>query len=57
MQFPIRENADPLRKPDNYKEVFADGEFDDFIQAISTPWTHITTKVLIQERSRFYLRS
>ncbi|MBD2458480.1 pentapeptide repeat-containing protein [Nostoc sp. FACHB-87] len=34
MRLPTKENPDPLRKPDNYKEVFADGEFGDFIQPI-----------------------
>ncbi|MBD2778648.1 pentapeptide repeat-containing protein [Iningainema tapete] len=34
MRLPTKENADPLRKPDNNKEVFADGEFGDFIQPI-----------------------
>ncbi|MHC5717933.1 MAG: pentapeptide repeat-containing protein, partial [Nostoc sp.] len=34
MRLPTKENPDPLRKPDNNKEVFADGEFRDFIQPI-----------------------
>lgn len=34
MRLPTKENPDPLRKPDNDKEVFADGEFGDFIQPI-----------------------
>lgn len=34
MRLPTNENPDPLRKPDNHKEVFADGEFGDFIQPI-----------------------
>jgi uncharacterized protein YjbI with pentapeptide repeats len=34
MRLPKKENPDPLRKPDNHKEVFADGEFGDFIQPI-----------------------
>ncbi|KYC34663.1 hypothetical protein WA1_50570 [Scytonema hofmannii PCC 7110] len=34
MRVPTKENPDPLRKPDNNKEVFADGEFGDFIQPI-----------------------
>jgi uncharacterized protein YjbI with pentapeptide repeats len=34
MQLPTKENPDPLRKPDNHKEVFADGEFGDFIKPI-----------------------
>jgi uncharacterized protein YjbI with pentapeptide repeats len=34
MQLPTKENPDPLRKPDNNKEVFADGEFGDFIKPI-----------------------
>ncbi|MBN4002923.1 pentapeptide repeat-containing protein [Nostoc sp. LPT] len=34
MRLPTKENPDPLRKPDNNKEVFADGEFGDFIQPI-----------------------
>ena len=34
MRLPTKENPDPLRKPDNQKEVFADGEFGDFIQPI-----------------------
>ena len=31
---PTKENPNPLRKPDNNAEVFADGEFGDFIQPI-----------------------
>lgn len=34
MRLPTKENPDPLRKPDNNKEVFADGEFSDFIKPI-----------------------
>jgi uncharacterized protein YjbI with pentapeptide repeats len=34
MRLPTKENPDPLRKPDNHKEFFADGEFGDFIQPI-----------------------
>lgn len=34
MRLPTTENPDPLRKPDNNKEVFADGEFGDFIKPI-----------------------
>jgi uncharacterized protein YjbI with pentapeptide repeats len=34
MRLPTKENPDPLRKPDNNEEVFADGEFEDFIQPI-----------------------
>jgi uncharacterized protein YjbI with pentapeptide repeats len=34
MRLPTKENPDPHRKPDNNKEVFADGEFGDFIQPI-----------------------
>jgi uncharacterized protein YjbI with pentapeptide repeats len=34
MRLPTKENPDPLRKPDNKKEVFADGEFGDFIKPI-----------------------
>ncbi|WP_422665747.1 pentapeptide repeat-containing protein (plasmid) [Anabaena sp. PCC 7938] len=34
MRLPTKENPDPLRKPDNNKEVFADGDFDDFIKPI-----------------------
>ncbi|MEH1771134.1 MAG: pentapeptide repeat-containing protein [Nostoc sp.] len=34
MRLPTRENPDPLRKPDNNKEVFAPGEFGDFIKPI-----------------------
>ncbi|NEU80969.1 pentapeptide repeat-containing protein [Nostoc sp. UIC 10630] len=34
MRLPTKENPDPLRKPDNHKEVFAEGEFGDFIQPI-----------------------
>jgi len=32
MHLPTTANPDPLRKPDNREEVFADGEFGDFIQ-------------------------
>lgn len=34
MRLPTKEKPDPLRKPDNNAEVFADGEFGDFIQPI-----------------------
>jgi uncharacterized protein YjbI with pentapeptide repeats len=34
MRLPTKQNPDPLRKPDNNKEVFADGEFGDFIKPI-----------------------
>ena len=34
MRLPTKDNLDPLRKPDNNKEVFADGEFENFIQPI-----------------------
>ncbi|NJS16569.1 MAG: pentapeptide repeat-containing protein, partial [Nostocaceae cyanobacterium CSU_2_110] len=34
MRLPTEENPNPLRKPDNNAEVFADGEFGDFIQPI-----------------------
>ena len=34
MRLPTKENPNPLRKPDNNAEVFADGEFGDFIQPI-----------------------
>jgi uncharacterized protein YjbI with pentapeptide repeats len=34
MRLPTKEDPDPLRKPDNKKEVFADGDFADFIQPI-----------------------
>jgi uncharacterized protein YjbI with pentapeptide repeats len=34
MRVPTKENPDPLRKPDNNKEMFAPGEFGDFIQPI-----------------------
>ncbi|MGI8502134.1 MAG: pentapeptide repeat-containing protein [Hassallia sp.] len=34
MRLPTKENPDPCRKPDNNKEVFADGDFGDFIQPI-----------------------
>ena len=32
MRFPTKENPNPLRKPDNLLQTFADGEFADFIQ-------------------------
>ena len=32
MRVPTKENPNPLRKPDNLRETFADGEFADFIQ-------------------------
>lgn len=34
MRLPTKENADPHRKPDNRQEVFAPGEFGDFIKPI-----------------------
>lgn len=34
MRLPTKENPNPLRKPDNIQEVFADGDFGDFIQPI-----------------------
>ncbi len=34
MRFPSKENPDPWRKPDNREEVFADGEFGDFIKPL-----------------------
>lgn len=34
MHLPTKENPDPLRKPDNRQEVFADGDFGDFIKPI-----------------------
>ncbi|WP_242053435.1 pentapeptide repeat-containing protein [Nostoc parmelioides] len=34
MRLPTQDNPDPHRKPDNRQEVFADGEFGDFIQPI-----------------------
>jgi uncharacterized protein YjbI with pentapeptide repeats len=34
MRLPTKDNPDPLRKPDNNQEVFADGEFGDFIKPI-----------------------
>ncbi|MDF5715597.1 MAG: pentapeptide repeat-containing protein [Rhizonema sp. NSF051] len=34
MRLPTRENPDPLRKPDNNKEVFAPGDFGAFIKPI-----------------------
>lgn len=34
MRLPTKENPNPLRKPDNNAEVFADGEFGYFIQPI-----------------------
>lgn len=34
MRLPTKENPDPLRKPDNRQEVFAPGEFGDFIKPI-----------------------
>ncbi|MEH2053690.1 pentapeptide repeat-containing protein [Nostoc sp.] len=34
MRLPTKEDPDPLRKPDNKKEVFEDGDFADFIQPI-----------------------
>ncbi len=34
MRLPTKENPDPCRKPDNREEVFADGEFGDFIKPL-----------------------
>jgi hypothetical protein len=34
MRLPTKENPDPHRKPDNRQEVFAPGEFGDFIKPI-----------------------
>jgi uncharacterized protein YjbI with pentapeptide repeats len=34
MHLPTQDNPDPHRKPDNREEVFADGEFGDFIKPI-----------------------
>ena len=34
MRLPTKENPDPLRKPDNNAEVFADGDFGNFIKPI-----------------------
>ncbi|MDJ0797967.1 MAG: pentapeptide repeat-containing protein [Calothrix sp. MO_167.B12] len=34
MRVPTKNNPDPQRKPDNREEVFADGEFGDFIKPI-----------------------
>lgn len=34
MRLPTKENPDPHRKPDNRQEVFADGDFEDFIKPI-----------------------
>ena len=34
MRLPTKEDPDPLRKPDNKREVFADGDFADFIKPI-----------------------
>ncbi|WP_335064988.1 pentapeptide repeat-containing protein [Nostoc sp.] len=34
MRLPTKDNPDPHRKPDNRQEVFADGEFGDFIKPI-----------------------
>ena len=34
MRLPTEDNPDPYRKPDNRQEVFADGEFGDFIKPI-----------------------
>ncbi|MCP6761209.1 MAG: pentapeptide repeat-containing protein [Fischerella sp. CENA71] len=34
MRLPTTDNPDPYRKPDNRQEVFADGEFGDFIKPI-----------------------
>ncbi|NER97197.1 MAG: low-complexity protein [Symploca sp. SIO1B1] len=34
MQFPTKDDPDPCRKPDNRKEIFAEGDFADFIAPI-----------------------
>jgi ribosomal protein L40E len=34
MRLPTKDDPQPLRKPDNTKEVFGDGEFGDFIKPI-----------------------
>ncbi|MEH1911520.1 MAG: pentapeptide repeat-containing protein [Nostoc sp.] len=34
MRLPTKEDPDPLRKPDNKREVFEDGDFADFIKPI-----------------------
>ncbi|OYD98001.1 hypothetical protein CDG76_04055 [Nostoc sp. 'Peltigera membranacea cyanobiont' 210A] len=34
MRLPTKDDPDPLRKPDNKQEVFADGDFADFIKPI-----------------------
>ncbi len=34
MRLPTKEDPDPLRKPDNKQEIFADGDFADFIKPI-----------------------
>jgi uncharacterized protein YjbI with pentapeptide repeats len=34
MRLPTKQDPDPLRKPDNKREVFADGDFADFIKPI-----------------------
>ena len=34
MRLPTKEDPDPLRKPDNNQELFADGDFADFIKPI-----------------------
>ncbi len=34
MRLPTKEDPDPCRKPDNKQEVFADGDFGDFIKPI-----------------------
>jgi len=34
MRLPTKQNPNPLRKPDNNAEVFADGDFGDFIKPI-----------------------
>ena len=34
MRLPTKEDPDPLRKPDNKQEVFADGDFAEFIKPI-----------------------
>ncbi len=35
MRLPTRENPDPLRKPDNRNEIFAEGDFEDFIKPLT----------------------
>ncbi|MCC5612425.1 hypothetical protein LC612_38430 [Nostoc sp. CHAB 5834] len=59
MPLPTQDNPDPHRKPDNRQEVFANGEFGDFISLSQslTPSTFTITKGLTQERSPFHSSS